>query len=94
MLDGLLFGFIDNGVLAICALLGIDLDKKFAGKGINGALYGALFGNALSDGIGAILDFGWLIKKDGPICSYSDNKYRAIVSLSANDVIPYGLSFF
>ena len=25
------------------------------------ALYGALFGNALSDGIGAILDFGWLI---------------------------------
>ena len=61
MLDGLLFGFIDNGVLAICALLCIDLDKKFAGKGINGALYGALFGNALSDGIGAILDFGWLI---------------------------------
>ena len=61
MFDGLLFGFIDNGVLAICALLGIDLDKKFAGQGINGALYGALFGYALSDGIGAILDFGWLI---------------------------------
>ena len=36
MLDGLLFGFIDNGVLAICALLGIDLDKKFAGKGTMG----------------------------------------------------------
>ena len=32
MFDGLLFGFIDNGVLAICALLGIDLDKKFAGQ--------------------------------------------------------------
>ena len=61
MFDGLLFGFIDNGVLAICALFGIDIDKKFAGKGINGALYGALFGNALSDGLGAILDFGWLI---------------------------------
>ena len=42
MFDGLLFGFIDNGVLAICALLGIDLDKKFAGQGINGALYGCV----------------------------------------------------
>jgi len=60
MLDGLIFGIVDNGVLAICALMGIDIDKKFNGKGIHGALYGALFGNALSDGIGSLLDFGML----------------------------------
>lgn len=61
MLDGLLFGIIDNGVLAVCALLGIDIDQKLAGRGVNGALYGALFGNALSDALGAILDFGLLM---------------------------------
>jgi len=61
MLDGLLFGIIDNGVLAVCALMGIDIDKKLKGKGVYGALYGALFGNTVSDGIGASLDFGWSI---------------------------------
>ncbi len=61
MLDGLIFGLVDNGVLAICAILGIDIDKKFAGKGVNGALFGALFGNALSDGIGSLLDFSLLV---------------------------------
>jgi hypothetical protein len=61
MLDGLIFGLVDNGILAICAVLGIDLDKRFAGKGVNGALFGALFGNALSDGIGSFLDFSLLI---------------------------------
>jgi hypothetical protein len=60
-MDGLLFGIIDNGVLAICALLGIDIDKKLSGAGLNGALYGALFGNALSDGIGSLLDFGYVM---------------------------------
>ena len=61
MLDGLIFGIVDNGILAICAILGINLDKKFAGKGVNGALFGALFGNAISDGIGSILDFSLLV---------------------------------
>jgi hypothetical protein len=61
MLDGLLFGIVDNGVLALCALWGIDLDQKFAGKGVNGALYGALIGNSLSDFIGGVMDFSLLV---------------------------------
>lgn len=61
MLDGLIFGLVDNGILAVCAIMGIDLDKRFSGKGINGALFGALFGNALSDGLGALLDFSLAI---------------------------------
>ena len=61
MTDGLLFGIIDNGVLAYCAIKGIDLDSKFNYGKVNGALYGALFGNSLSDFIGALFDFGGLI---------------------------------
>jgi len=61
MLDGLIFGLVDNGILAVCAIMGIDLDKRFSGKGINGALFGALIGNALSDGLGALLDFSLAI---------------------------------
>lgn len=54
--EGLLFGIVDNGVLAFCAVKGIDLDDKFNYGKVNGALYGALFGNALSDCMGALLD--------------------------------------
>ena len=61
MLDGLIFGLVDNGILAVCAVMGIDLDKRFSGQGVNGALFGALFGNALSDGLGALLDFSLLV---------------------------------
>ena len=61
MFDGLIFGIVDNGVLALCSLWGIDIDQKLSGKGINGALYGALLGNALSDFIGGIMDFTWLV---------------------------------
>jgi len=56
MLEGLLFGMVDNGVLAYCAVKGIDLDAKFNYGKENGALFGALFGNALSDCMGAMLD--------------------------------------
>ena len=56
MIEGLLFGMVDNGVLAYCAVKGIDLDSKFNYGKVNGALYGALFGNALSDCMGAMLD--------------------------------------
>ena len=52
----LMFGLIDNGVLAFCAVLGINLDDKFNYGKVNGALYGALFGNSFSDflaGLGA-----------------------------------------
>ena len=55
--DGLLYGLIDNGVLAFSTLLGIDIDRYFKGSGIHGAIYGALIGNTLSDFLGAIVDF-------------------------------------
>ena len=55
--DGITYGLIDNGVLAFSTLLGIDIDKYFKGSGIHGAIYGALFGNTLSDFLGAIVDF-------------------------------------
>ena len=35
----------------------IDIDQYFKGSGVNGALYGALIGNSLSDFLGAIVDF-------------------------------------
>mgnify|MGYP001160823511 FL=1 len=55
--DGIIYGLIDNGVLAFSTLLGIDIDKYFKGSGVHGAIYGALFGNSLSDFLGAIVDF-------------------------------------
>ena len=55
--EGIIYGLIDNGVLAFSTLLGIDIDKYFKGSGIHGAIYGALFGNTLSDFLGAIVDF-------------------------------------
>ncbi len=55
--EGIIYGLIDNGVLAFSTLLGIDIDKYFKGSGVHGAIYGALFGNSLSDFLGAIVDF-------------------------------------
>tara|TARA_B100000941_G_scaffold124571_1_gene88060 strand:+ start:384 stop:641 length:258 start_codon:yes stop_codon:yes gene_type:complete len=57
MPEGILFGLIDNGILAFSTILGIDIDKYFKGSGIHGAIYGALIGNTLSDLAGALLDF-------------------------------------
>ena len=54
--EGEIFGLLDNGVLALCAMFGIDIDKRLGGSGIHGALFGALLGNTLSDFIGAIAD--------------------------------------
>ena len=56
LFDGEIFGLIDNGILALLALLGIDLDKRLGGDGVYGALFGALIGNSLSDFVGAISD--------------------------------------
>ena len=53
MPDGIIYGLIDNGVLAFATVLGIDIDKYFKGSGVNGAL----IGNSLSDFLGAIVDF-------------------------------------
>lgn len=41
----LVFGFVDNGILALTALIGADL------FGILGAILGGLIGNAFTDGI-------------------------------------------
>ena len=49
-------GIVDNLILAVCAYAGIDIDKKFGNSGLNGAITGALLGNALSDLIGAGID--------------------------------------
>ena len=40
--DGIIFGLIDNGILAFTTLVGIDIDKYFKGTGVHGAIYGAL----------------------------------------------------
>ena len=56
-----LFGIIDNGVLAFCAVKGIDIDKKlFGGIGLNGAIYGSLFGNSISDFLAGLGAYNWL----------------------------------
>ena len=54
--DGDIFGIVDNGILAILAIVGIDLDKKLGGSGVMGGLFGALIGNSLSDLLAALLD--------------------------------------
>tara|TARA_R110000787_G_scaffold109125_4_gene217699 strand:+ start:484 stop:762 length:279 start_codon:yes stop_codon:yes gene_type:complete len=55
-LEGEIFGLLDNGVLAICALLGIDIDQRLGRNGVHGALFGGLIGNSISDAVGAIAD--------------------------------------
>jgi hypothetical protein len=54
--DGDIMGVVDNLILAICAYWGVDIDKKLGGNGVQGALTGALLGNAVSDLAGAALD--------------------------------------
>tara|TARA_Y100000310_G_scaffold259141_1_gene267719 strand:+ start:2778 stop:3035 length:258 start_codon:yes stop_codon:yes gene_type:complete len=54
----ILFGLGDNLILAIFAILGIDLDKKLGGKGVHGALYGALIGNTISDFLAGLIPYG------------------------------------
>jgi len=55
-LEGEVFGLLDNGILAILALFGIDIDKRLGGNGVRGGLYGSLIGNTISDCIGAYGD--------------------------------------
>jgi len=55
--EGDIFGIIDNGILAVVTIFGIDLDKRFfGGSGVMGGLFGALIGNALSDLVAALID--------------------------------------
>lgn len=57
-MKGFYFGFIDNFIVAISAILGIHIDKKFEGYGVNGALYGALLGHTISDITAGYFEFG------------------------------------
>ena len=60
-MKGFIFGFIDNLIVAISAILGIHIDKFLTGYGAYGALYGALFGHTLSDFVAGYTDFGYKI---------------------------------
>ena len=59
---GFKFGFIDNAIVAISAIIGIHLDEMLGSNlGVQGALYGALIGHTFSDMLAGYLDFGWQI---------------------------------
>ena len=58
LLKDVFFGLGDNLILAIFAVKGIDLDKKLGGSGVHGALYGALFGNSISDFLAGLIPYG------------------------------------
>ena len=60
-MKGFKFGFIDNLIVAISAILGIHIDTYFSGFGTNGALYGALIGHTISDTFAGYMDFGYKI---------------------------------
>ena len=59
--NGFMFGFIDNLIVAIFALLGITLDKYYNNIGVYGGLYGALIGHTISDMFAGYLDFGYIV---------------------------------
>ena len=57
LFEGDIFGVVDNGILAVITIFGIDLEKKFfGGSGAIGGLFGALIGNAISDLLAAVID--------------------------------------
>ena len=60
-MQGFKFGFIDNSIVAIFAILGINIDKYFNQSGTFGALYGALLGHTFSDIIAGYFDFGSIL---------------------------------
>lgn len=57
IMDGLIFGLVDNGVLLLGAYAGCDLGEKLGkGRGALGAILGAGIGNTVSDALGAAAD--------------------------------------
>ncbi len=59
----ILFGFVDNGIFIIAALIGADL------AGILGAIVGGVVGNTISDATGGIFEgefADWMKKKGIP----------------------------
>ena len=56
MLDGFVFGFVDNAVLILGAFTGFEIERFFKGSGVRGTIFGAAIGNTISDAFGALLD--------------------------------------
>ena len=58
MIDGLIFGFVDNAVLIAGAVTGYEVERFLPRRfqvGV-GAIAGAGIGNTVSDALGAVLD--------------------------------------
>ena len=55
---GFIFGFFDNFILLLGAYTGINIEKYINNKasGVLGGVVGAGLANAISDGIGALID--------------------------------------
>lgn len=56
-MQGFTFGFIDNAIVALSALLGGHIDQYFSGYFLNGTLYGALIGHTIGDVISGYAEF-------------------------------------
>ena len=57
MLEGLVFGLVDNGVLIGGAVTGLEIERFFKkGNGAMGAVWGGGIGNTISDLMGSLLD--------------------------------------
>ena len=55
-MDGFIFGFLDNLLLILGSLTGVEVERLFKGSGVRGSLFGAAIGNSISDGVGCIFD--------------------------------------
>ena len=57
LMPGLVFGFIDNGILIFGAATGIGIERYFKkGSGMVGGLWGSGIGNTVSDFLGSVGD--------------------------------------
>ena len=57
LMPGLVFGFIDNGILIFGAATGIGMERYFKkGSGMVGGLWGSGIGNTVSDFLGSVGD--------------------------------------
>ena len=57
MLEGLVFGLVDNGVLIGGAVTGLEIERFFKkGNGAMGDVWGGGIGNTISDLMGSLLD--------------------------------------
>lgn len=63
MLDYIIFGLVDNGVVILGALYGLHIEKYLPNRfqvGM-GAVYGAGLGNAVSDFLGGAATASWAL---------------------------------